>query len=249
LCIAYRVTPDEVRIVWCATAALTEDAVSAAAALLSPDEHTHAQRLRFRDDARDYAVAHALLRRELSRGSTTAPSAWSFERGAHGKPFLAGHTAAPLSFSLSHTRGMVACALAPLEVAVGIDVEANQRVLDSARLAERFFAPAEVAALAALPARARQERFYDLWTVKEAVVKAVGLALPPALPHVAVEIRSDDDIELTRSPVTADGVWQLGLFTPARGFRLAIAILRPSGSPPLRIWCAENRAERPAGST
>jgi 4'-phosphopantetheinyl transferase len=235
------VTPDEVRVVWCATAALPEDAVSAAAASLSPDEHAHAQRLRFRDNARDYAVAHALLRRELSRGSTTAPSAWSFERGAHGKPFLAGHGAAAPSFSLSHTRGMVACALAPPEVAVGIDVEANQRDLDSARLAERFFAPPEVAALAALPARARQERFYDLWTVKEAVVKAVGLALPPALSHVAVEIRSDDDIELTRSPVTADGLWQLGLFTPARGFRLAIAILRPSGSLRLRISCVEDR--------
>lgn len=231
--------PDEVRVVSCATAALTEDVVRAATAVLSPDEHEHAQRLRFRDDARDYALAHALLRRELSRGSSTAPAAWSFDRGAHGKPFLVGRGAAAPAFSLSHTRGMVTCAVAPPEVAVGVDVEANQRDLDAARLAKRFFAAAEVAALATLPERARRERFYDLWTVKEAVVKAVGLALPPALPHVAVEIRSDDDIELTCSPVAADGAWQLALFTPARGFRLAVAILRPRGSPPLRISLAE----------
>jgi 4'-phosphopantetheinyl transferase len=235
------VFPDEVRIAWCATVALTEDAVGAANALLSPDEHEHAERLRFRDDARDYAVAHALLRRELSRGSSTAPAAWSFDRGAHGKPFLAGDGAATTAFSLSHTRGMVTCAVAPPDVAVGIDVEANERDLDAARLAERFFAATEAAALAALPERARRERFYDLWTVKEAIVKALGLALPPALPHVAVEIRSDDDIELTHSPVAADGAWQLRLFTPARGFRLAVAILRPSGSPPLTISCAEGR--------
>lgn len=227
--------PGEVRVVWCATAALAEDAVGAAAALLSPDEHEHAQRLRFHDDARDYAVAHALLRRELSRGSTTAPSAWSFDRGAHGKPYVRGRSAATPSFSLSHTRGMVACALAPPDVAVGVDVESNQRDLDAARLAERFFAATEVAALSALSERARRERFYDLWTVKEAVVKAVGLALPPALPQVAVAIRSDHDIELTRSPDSADGIWQLELFTPARGFRVAVAILRPSGSPPLRV--------------
>ena len=227
------------RVVWSETTTLVEEAVRAAAALLSPDEQEHAQRLRFRDDARDYAVAHALLRRELSRGSSTTPAAWSFDRGAHGKPFLAGHGAAAPSFSLSHTRGMVACAVAPAEVAVGVDVEANQRDLDAARLAERFFAATEVAALAALPERARRERFYDLWTVKEAVVKAVGLALPPALPHVAVEIRSDNDIELTRSPVATEGAWQLGLFTPARGFRIAVAILRPRGSPPLTISCAE----------
>ena len=230
---------DEVRVVWCATAALNEDAVHAATALLSPDERDHAQRLRFRDDARDYALAHALLRRELSRGSSTAPAAWSFDRGEHGKPFLAGHDAAAPAFSLSHTRGMVACAIARPEVAVGVDVETNQRDLDAARLAERFFAATEVAALATLPESARRERFYDLWTVKEAVVKAVGLALPPALPHVAVEIRSDTDIELKRSPIAADGAWQLRLLTPARGFRIAVAILRPRGSPPLRISLAE----------
>jgi len=228
-----------VRVVWCATSTLGEDAVSAATALLSPDEHEHAQRLRFRDDARDYAVAHALLRRELSRGSTTAPTAWSFDRGAHGKPYIRGGGPATPSFSLSHTRGMVACALAPPDVAIGVDVEANHRDLDAARLAERFFAASEVAALAALPEGAKRERFYDLWTVKEAVVKAVGLALPPALPQVAVAIRSDCDIELTRSPDCADGVWQLELFTPTRGFRVAVAILRPTGLPPLRISHAE----------
>jgi 4'-phosphopantetheinyl transferase len=243
------VTAGDARVVWCATSALAEDAVAAAAALLSPDEHEHAQRLRFRDDARDYVVAHALLRRELSRGSTTGPAAWSFARGAHGKPYVDRDGAAASSFSLSHTRGMVACALAPPEVAIGVDVESNQRDLDVARLAERFFAATEAAALGALPERARRERFYDLWTVKEAVVKAIGLALPPALPHVAVEIRSDRDIALTRMPRSADGVWQLELFTPARGFRVAIAILRPSGWPSLRISWAENRAERPAGST
>ena len=234
-------TADEVRVVWCGTSALTEDSVRAATALLSPDEQEHAQRLRFRDDARDYAVAHALLRRELSRGFSTAPAAWSFDVGAHGKPFLAGHGAAAPTFSLSHTRGMVTCAVAPPAVAVGVDVEANQRDLDAARLAERFFAATEVAALAALPEHARRERFYDLWTVKEAVVKAVGLALPSALPQVAVEIRSDDDIELTRSPDAAEGAWQLGLFTPARGFRIAVAILRPHGSPPLTILYAQGR--------
>jgi 4'-phosphopantetheinyl transferase len=93
-----------------------------------------------------------------------------------------------------------------------------------------------------LPGPARRERFYDLWTVKEAIVKAAGLALPPALPQVAVEIRSDGDIELTHLPVAADGAWQLGLFTPAQGFRLAVAILRPRGSAPLTISCAESRA-------
>jgi len=229
------VTLDEVRVVWSTTSSLTEDALRGATALLSPDERQHAQRLRFADDARDYAVAHALLRRELSRGSSIAPSAWSFDRGEHGKPFLAGHGATRPAFSLSHTRGLVTCAIAPPQVAIGVDVEATRRDLDAARLARRFFAATEVAALVALPARARSERFYDLWTVKEAVVKALGRALPPALAHVAVRLDADGRVEITPPDDAPGGVWQVALFTPAEGYRLAVAALRPEGSKPITV--------------
>jgi 4'-phosphopantetheinyl transferase len=238
----WQVTLDEVRVVWCTTAALTEDAVRVATALLSPDEREHAQRLRFPDDARDYAVAHALLRRELSRGSSIAPAAWSFDRGEHGKPFHAGDGAAP-AFSLSHTRGMVACAIAPPQVAIGVDVEANQRDLDVARLATRFFAAAEVAALVALPEPARRERFYDLWTVKEAVVKALGLALPPALARVTVRIGADGSVEIAPPADSPGGAWQVELFTPAEGYRLALAALRPAGSGPLTVRLQPDTAD------
>jgi len=229
------VNAGEIRLVCRATSGLGADDVEAAIAALPADEHAHAQRFRFRDDARDYAAAHALLRRELSRGTATAPQAWQFDRGAHGKPFLAGDRAPARSFSLSHTRGMVACALAPPGVAIGVDIEAIHGEIDTRRLAARFFAETEIAALDRLPEHGRHERFYDLWTMKEAIVKALGVALPPALPQIAIEIGEGGDVTVARAPVSVDGSWQLAFFTPAAGYRLALAAMRPPGVAPLTV--------------
>ena len=55
-----------------------------------------------------------------------APLDWRFDTGPHGKPALApGVSPRPLSFNLSHARGLVACAVAEPagHVDVGLDVE------------------------------------------------------------------------------------------------------------------------------
>jgi 4'-phosphopantetheinyl transferase len=131
--------------------------------------------------------------------------------------------------------------VAPAAAAVGVDVEPCDREIDVERLAARFFDASEVAALRALGERERRDRFFDLWTLKEAVAKALGLELPPALASVALEI--DDrpagpDLRLVRSPAGEGAAWQLALFTPIAGYRMAVAAARQAGSPPLSISCS-----------
>ena len=55
-------------------------------------------------------------------------------------------------------------------------------------VAERFFAPAEHAALLALPATERRQGFFNAWTRKEAYLKATGEGLQrePAEVEVAL---------------------------------------------------------------
>ncbi|HXI29365.1 MAG TPA: 4'-phosphopantetheinyl transferase superfamily protein [Vicinamibacterales bacterium] len=234
-------TAGDILVVWQSTAALTGNALADAVALLSDDERARLERIRFADAARDYAAAHALLRRVLSRGRATSPRDWRFARTPTGKPFLVDDAAPAMSFSLSHTRGLVACAVAPAAVAVGVDVEPCDREIDVDRLAARFFAESEVAALRARAGGERRDRFFDLWTLKEAVAKALGLELPPALAAVALEIDerpTGPDLRLVRSPTGADAAWQLALFTPIAGYRMAVAAVRPTGSPPLPISCS-----------
>jgi 4'-phosphopantetheinyl transferase len=73
----------------------------------------------------------------------------------------------------------VALAYAP-RGRVGLDLEADERLIDLDILLPRIATATERQALAALPAEARRAAFMRLWTRKEAVVKLTGhgLALP-----------------------------------------------------------------------
>ena len=67
-------------------------------------------------------MAHALARLTLSRYAPVPPEAWSFSLGEHGRPEIEGPSdAGRLRFNLSHTRGMVACAVVR-ELDIGVDV-------------------------------------------------------------------------------------------------------------------------------
>lgn len=158
----------------------------ALAAMLDDDERARAARFAFEDDRRSYVAAHALLRAELSKRAARAPQAWRFAATRLGKPYLLD-SPGDLRFSLSHTRGMVAVAICE-GADVGVDVETSDRRAESMKLAERFFAPEEVAMLAAVEGDARREMFFAIWTLKEAVVKATGDGLAGGLDGFAVSL-------------------------------------------------------------
>jgi 4'-phosphopantetheinyl transferase len=166
--------------------ALTPDAIAEDETLLQPDERERANRFHFERDRRMYIGAHALLRRALSRHAPVDPAAWRFVASEHGRPEIGGPAGAPrLRFSLSHTRGIAACAVAA-EIDIGFDVEdaAREAPLEVARR----FAPSEIADLSSLPAGEREERFFVYWTLKEAYVKARGLGLAIPLDEFAFDL-------------------------------------------------------------
>lgn len=158
----------------------------ALAAFLDEKERARAARFYFEDDRRSYVAAHALLRAALSKRADRPPQDWRFAAAARGKPYLLDPPC-DLRFSLTHTRGMAAVAIAE-GVEVGVDVESADRRADSMKLAERFFAPEEVALLRTLDGAARREAFFAIWTLKEAVVKATGQGLARALDSFVVAL-------------------------------------------------------------
>jgi len=142
---------------------------------LSSEELARCARLRRAADRQHFLLAHALLRHSLSRYTGRAPGAWRFEGGPHGRPELVEEPhAQALRFNLSHTRGLVAC-IVSYQSECGIDVEHLGRRLDPLRLARRFFAAGEVASLEAATTPNQSRLFYQLWTLKEAYLKARGL--------------------------------------------------------------------------
>jgi 4'-phosphopantetheinyl transferase len=152
---------------------------------LSPDEQARAARFRFDRDRCAYVAAHFLLRRCLQR--VTGRSDWDFRTGAFGKPELfEPFGALPLRFNLTHTAGLVACALVHGHD-VGIDAEAVDRKCNYLELAQRFFTTQEVEDLGRRPAEARGEAFLAIWTAKEAVIKATGQGLRMPLDSFSVD--------------------------------------------------------------
>lgn len=166
--------PGEVRLRWLAPDE-AGDRIEAWLPLLSEEERARAARFHVGADRAAYVAAHALLRVLLAGCGVPHPR---FEAGPWGRPELVGRPGG-LRFSLTHTRSLVAAAVAA-EDDLGLDVEAAGRTVDALGLAGRFFAPAEAAYLSTLSAAAVAPEFLRIWTLKEAFVKAVGLGL--ALP-------------------------------------------------------------------
>jgi 4'-phosphopantetheinyl transferase len=215
--------------------------------LLDQSERARADRFRFVQDRNSYIAAHALLRAMLAETGGLAPSEWRFEIAAGGKPEIDRSLGRPdLRFSLSHARGMAACAVGRFDD-LGVDVEDCRRPVPILELARRFFAPAEVALIAGEAAVQRNAAFFRLWTLKEAYLKATGQGILAPLDAFAFSL---DPVAISFLSAESDepGVWQFAEVEPAPSYRLALAVHHPRADP-LQFdlaaaspgWCLGNR--------
>lgn len=138
--------------------------------LLDAEELARADRFRFAQDRERFIAGHGLLRDLLGQHLHRHPKDLVLLRGEFGKPFLEGN---PLHFNLSDTKDAVLAAFS--RQPVGADVETTNRHTDHAAVADHYFTPAEVRSIAASVDAKR--RFLELWTRKEAVLKACGVGL------------------------------------------------------------------------
>jgi 4'-phosphopantetheinyl transferase len=153
------------------------------AAVLVPGERARAARLRFARDARRFIVARGQLRTILGAYAGCQPRAVRLVYGDAGKPSPApGCGPSGLRFNVSHSGDVLVIAVARMEV--GVDVEAIDAELDWRELAGLVLAPAEAAELEARPPADRTGDCLQVWTRKEAYVKALGDGLAVPLPMV-----------------------------------------------------------------
>jgi 4'-phosphopantetheinyl transferase len=157
-------------------------------AALNPAEQAQAARFHFERDARHWSACRRALRIILGEALSLDPAAIRFEFGAHGKPFLpAPHE--HLHFNLSHCHDLALVALSGTGP-VGIDLEPADRGGSLLGCEAAFCHPAE---LAVLPEDqgARAAALLDLWTTKEALLKALGTGMSLAPQSVSLAGRGD----------------------------------------------------------
>ena len=145
-----------------------------ALAWLDHTERARWRRYRYERPRREFGLCRAALRATLCARLGCGNEDLAFETSRHGKPCaVVGGTRAPVSFNVSHSgdHGLIALADAGR---IGVDVEQRATRHDPDGPIGTVFAPAERTELAAARGRRKTDLFLTLWTMKEALIKALG---------------------------------------------------------------------------
>jgi 4'-phosphopantetheinyl transferase len=195
--------------IWFARLEEMRDHIPEYRALLDEEESARADRFRFDVDRERYIIGHGMLRMLLSRYTGIAPKEIRTDRGKYGKPYLPDGS---LHFNLSDTKDAVLIAFALEEI--GADLETMARTVDHQAVAEHYFTSAEVEWIQGGDEPKR--RFLELWTRKEAVLKASGVGIMDDLRVLEVH-GSCNTMRISHDAFVADAAqeyvvrtWRLG---------------------------------------
>ena len=154
--------------------------------VLDDDERARAARFLRREDAVRHAATRAALREALGARLGRPARELRFIRDDAGRPRLADafdagridarRIDALVDFNVSHSGAFALIALSATR-RVGIDIEARRERFDWRAVASSVFGPGETAYLESLPDASQSDAFYDAWTAKEALVKALGTGI------------------------------------------------------------------------
>jgi 4'-phosphopantetheinyl transferase len=150
-------------------------------AVLSADELLRAARCHFNEDAERFIATRGAARRILAQYLGCEPEEVRFDTGPHGKPFVV-HPFLDIRFNISHSRELAMVAVTRGRE-VGVDLEWVQPDIEFEPIAEYYFEPEENWSLRSTPKEQRVSRFFELWTQKEARLKAEGIGLGGASLH------------------------------------------------------------------
>jgi 4'-phosphopantetheinyl transferase len=220
--------------VWTLLLNLSSDALSTFSATLSAAELERAARFHFELHRNRFIAGRGQLRAVLGAYLERPPGSLGFDYGPQGKPALAnGLAEAGLHFNLAHSGDLALLAVTRLEP-VGIDLEHVRPLPDAGELVARFFSARENAVYSSLPAAQQPAAFFDLWTRKEAWLKATGDGIGHLLSQVEVSFLPTQPAQLLHLPASfasptgaaghVNGGWMLHDLHPAPGFAAALAI-------------------------
>lgn len=146
-------------------------------AWLDAAERRRLLRFRIRGPGRRFALCRAALRAVLASRLACRNERITFGADDHGKPFaMVDGVPAAISFNVSHSgdHGLIAVSA---RGGLGIDVEERQPRRHMDLLIDTVFTETEQVAFTTAEGNDRTDLFLDFWTIKEALVKALGTGL------------------------------------------------------------------------
>jgi 4'-phosphopantetheinyl transferase len=210
--------------------------------LLCDAEQQRAKRFVRPQDQEKFVQVRGVLRVLLGEYLGIAGSALQFDYTEYGKPQLAAScNPLRLEFNVSHSHQLAVIAVS-CAIAVGIDVEHINDQVHYQNISQRFFADQEHEILLQQPPSQQRQAFFQLWTCKEACIKAIGGSIAHALDRVVVA----ESIE--QSLISVDIMDQGGNLQPLSVQTLNLgedyrgAVATPERFPHLCTWEWDPRA-------
>jgi 4'-phosphopantetheinyl transferase len=205
--------------------------VTRALSWMTGAERERYHRFRHDRDRAMFGLGREMARTIVADALGIAPDAWTWRDGPHGRPEIAS-PATDLHFNLSHSAGIVICAVA--RRAVGVDIEDLSRRAPDPAIVSRYCSPDEAADV-----RGHGEhwpaRFLTYWTLKEAYLKARGLGIAVHLSDISFSVDaagSTAGITFRESLTGTDHRWAFHL-TPIEPHHLAaVAVQTADGHVP-----------------
>jgi len=159
---------------------------------LPPKRISRIERFIHQDDKIRALIADVLIRTMVYRVKGIKKDKLEFQENAYGKPALLNHS--DIHFNISHSVDWVVCALD--NKPVGIDIEKIKET--DFGIAKKFFSKSEFDELTIKTGNDKLSFFYNLWTMKESYIKALGKGFSKSLGTFSIcikgqEVTIDDD--------------------------------------------------------
>ena len=184
---------------WAASLDPASTLASRLAWCLAPDEEARARRFVAPHDRDRFAAGRAFLRLLLAKYLGVAARDVGFRYDPYGKPVLADPRCG-LRFNLAHSGTLAVCAVTRGSGDIGVDVEHVKPIENAEALARAVLSPLELVRLGALPEPVRLRSFYEVWTRKEAFLKALGCGLNRPLHSLEVSFGPGEPPRLLQEP-------------------------------------------------
>lgn len=157
--------------------------------MLNKEKREKIKRFYKPEDSMRSLFAELIVRKTICEKFNIPNSEVEFWANEFGKPFLAGTI--DFNFNVSHSSEWIVCAVGNRPL--GVDIEKIKEI-EIEDMVKYFFSNQELETIKKISDGDKIEYFYELWTLKESYVKAIGKGL--YIPLNSLTLRIEDNIKL-----------------------------------------------------
>jgi 4'-phosphopantetheinyl transferase len=160
--------------------------------ILSEDEMQKLDSYKIADDKMRFYIGKIMAKVIVSSYLKKDAKNIRFITNQYGKPYLENNNG--FLFNISHSGDWVIAVFANYEVGVDVQQLCIDKKMDFANIAKHAFHKDEIAYINEAKEAEKHIRFYDIWSVKEAIIKARGIGFYGNLTEFCVLPIYDDKV-------------------------------------------------------